>query len=187
MNNKERHEQALEQDRQYEEFLRENVMRGSGWLAERLGFAVWQVQKMLKRLGIEGRHKTGPASPERNVHWGGGRTVEKAGYVLLHHPDHPMSNSGGYVREHRLVMEESLGRLLSRQEVVHHLNGNRGDNRLVNLRLYSHNGPHMAHEWEGRTHSPETREKMRQSALARERRRRDASPPATHPSPAPDA
>ena len=32
-------------------------------------------------------------------------------------------------------MEENLGRKLNRSEVIHHINGNNGDNRLANLQL----------------------------------------------------
>ncbi len=58
------------------------------------------------------------------------------GYILLHKPSHPQAKRG-YVREHRLVMEAALGRYLGQNEVVHHKNGAKDDNRLENLELLS--------------------------------------------------
>ena len=172
-----KHERALARDRQYEPFLREHRLRGSGWLAEQLGWPVWKVQKTVARLGIEFRHKTGPA-PGRGHFWTGGRIVDKSGYVLLYRPDHLQRNSGGYVREHRLVMEQHLGRPLTPAEVVHHRNGDRADNRIENLELHPHNGTHMAQEWTGRKHSLATRQKMRESALRVWSKRLNRAPPA---------
>jgi predicted Zn-ribbon and HTH transcriptional regulator len=59
------------------------------------------------------------------------------GYKLLLRPENPMADCKGYVREHRLVMAEHLGRPLTRTEVVHHINGKRSDNRIENLELLS--------------------------------------------------
>ena len=73
-------------------------------------------------------------------HWNGGRTVTPAGYVLVSMlTTHPfaaqMRNRMGYCQEHRLVMAQSLGRALMASETVHHINGDRGDNRIENLQL----------------------------------------------------
>lgn len=46
-----------------------------------------------------------------------------------------------HVREHRRVMEDFLGRSLTPEETVHHINGVRHDNRLENLELWSSSHP----------------------------------------------
>lgn len=71
--------------------------------------------------------------PERKI-----KRSRKAhnGYVMLWAPDHPYANQGR-VFEHRLVMEQHLGRLLLPDETVHHKNGKRDDNRIENLELWS--------------------------------------------------
>ncbi len=59
------------------------------------------------------------------------------GYRWVFNPDNPMSDQKGYVPEHRQVMSESLGRPLEKGEAVEHVNGQRDDNRIENLRLIS--------------------------------------------------
>lgn len=66
----------------------------------------------------------------------GGGHVSSGGYRMLYRPDHPAAQSGRYVPEHRVVMEESLGRLLLPGENVHHRNGDKLDNRIENLELW---------------------------------------------------
>jgi hypothetical protein len=94
--------------------------------------------------------RTGPRSGEGHPEWKGGRIVDKDGYVLLYRLNHPMGRKhGNYIFEHRLVVSESLQRPLSDSEVVHHLNGDKTDNRIENLQLFSCNAEHLKHELSG--------------------------------------
>ena len=57
------------------------------------------------------------------------------GYVRVYVPMHPEANNWGYVYEHRVIVEKLLGRRLEKNEVVHHKNGLRWDNRPENLEV----------------------------------------------------
>lgn len=48
-----------------------------------------------------------------------------------------MADKAGRTYEHRLVLARSLGRALYGDETVHHINGEKTDNRLENLQLRS--------------------------------------------------
>jgi hypothetical protein len=83
---------------------------------------------------------------KNNGMWKGGRTICKkhnAPYVLIKDRNHPFANPGGYVYEHRLVMEKYLGRYLKPIEIVHHINKDTSDNRIENLKLFKNYSSHM--------------------------------------------
>lgn len=72
-------------------------------------------------------------SGEKAGNWQGGKVIRN-GYVLIYTPNHPAAKKGHpYVQEHRLVMEEQLGRYLEPYEVVHHKDGDRQNNDPSNL------------------------------------------------------
>lgn len=69
--------------------------------------------------------------------WNIEKIVSKGDYnyaIVRNHPDRTINN---YVLEHRIVVENHLGRLLNNDEVIHHINGNKKDNRIENLEIHT--------------------------------------------------
>ena len=85
------------------------------------------------------------------------RKIEKGyfwenGYKRILIPYNERTDGNKYIMEHRVIMEKYLGRKLQDNEVVHHINHNRSDNRISNLQVmtYSEHSSHHAPKKNGR-------------------------------------
>lgn len=117
-------------------------------IARTYGISIDVISKILRRHAPEILKV-----PRRVWRWSGGRRIDQNGYVIIpidrSHPffeamhfDTGRSDTSPRVFEHRLVMAEYLGRPLLRSETVHHIDGNRSHNAIVNLQLrMSNHGP----------------------------------------------
>lgn len=72
------------------------------------------------------------------LHNGRPAVRDASGYIRVWQPDHPAAFRNGWVLEHRIVMEQQLGRRLTTSEHVHHVNGQKWDNRPENLAVLGH-------------------------------------------------
>jgi transposase-like protein len=88
------------------------------------------VARFLRAKGISIRSRNTYNIGSANHKYKGGH-ISQNGYRRLSAP------GGKQIMEHRKVMEEFLGRKLGKNEHVHHLNGNKLDNRIENLSIYT--------------------------------------------------
>lgn len=67
------------------------------------------------------------------------KEIKKGDYLYALVPDHPNATKNGYVLMHRVIMENHLGRLLGKDEVVHHKDHNKFNNSVDNLEVMDKN------------------------------------------------
>jgi hypothetical protein len=103
-------------------------------IGKRFGCAASTVRRKLVEFNMpkgSGRHR--PPRGADHWSWRGGTHIDSRGYVRSRCPDHPNAAKNGYVAEHRRVASTVLGRRLSSEEEVHHVDGNKLNNSPENL------------------------------------------------------
>jgi hypothetical protein len=105
-------------------------------LTDALGYCKLHYTRFIKHGDpLKTLRVTSPAGQARTI-------TNKYGYVWVpYNHQHPNSRPDGYIAEHTFVMSEHLGRPLLPHENVHHINGQRDDNRIENLELWSKSQP----------------------------------------------
>lgn len=76
--------------------------------------------------------------------WKGGTTITN-GYRCVYLPKHPRAHPNGYVYEHIVAAEKTLGRALQPGEVVHHEDSDKQNNDPENLIVFASQTQHLAH------------------------------------------
>lgn len=87
--------------------------------------------------------KSGPNSPT----WKGGSYISSDGYKMIRTKTGRLEKECGwnqYSKEHRIIAEKQLGRTLFKEEIVHHINGDKLDNKQDNLSVLKNNKEHKA-------------------------------------------
>lgn len=109
-------------------------------IANKLNMSYKHIRSLLIHYDISRRiPKARNQFGEKNPNWKSGkdgRRITKRGYVYIRCPSHPRaSRNHNYVPEQVLIMERYLQRYLTENELVHHINGIRTDNRIENLQV----------------------------------------------------
>lgn len=81
--------------------------------------------------------------------------MRSRGYTYVLRPEHPRAGRSGYVKRANLVMEKTLGRLLRKDEMVHHKNEDKSDDSPSNLEVMTrgqHQHLHASRQPRGKSH-----------------------------------
>ena len=100
---------------------------------------------MRKDPDIEHMNRSIVRKGEKCCSWKGGRKVNNSGYVQVLCPEHERADRNGYVMEHILIFERESGIKIPKNCCVHHINGNRKDNRIQNLCMMTRSAHSIYH------------------------------------------
>ena len=113
--------------------------KNSNYISNKFNISVGKVFCILKESNVRVRTKS-------EVKFKDARYVDNHGYVIVtamgDDRKYLTNKDRNRISEHRLVMSRHLGRKLRIHETVHHINGDRQDNEINNLELWSTNQPY---------------------------------------------
>lgn len=149
-------------------------VRSSREIAELAGDNAKYVQRIMKKYDSP-RLRQAPPSGDRNPAYKSGRKIDRDGYVLVSAPlGHPYARVRkgrlyGLIYEHRLIVEDRIGRYLLPSETVDHIDGLRLHNNPSNLRVFDSNALHLQATISGQVPkwSKEGLEKLKAAPLLR--------------------
>jgi len=132
-------EQILTKDFLFEKYI--NNEKSSREIAKEIDISYKTILSYLEKHNIKRRTKSESLMGEKSYRFKG-KVYDGYGYIYIYSPNHPNKTACKYIFEHRLAMEKHLGRYLKREEVVHHKNNIRDDNRIENLKLFKNEKEH---------------------------------------------
>jgi hypothetical protein len=101
------------------------------YIAKRFGKKISPISKMLKRNGYIVKF----GIRENHPNWKGGVVISRGYRMILVGKEHPRSDRWGRIAEHIFIMEKHLGRYLTNDERVHHIDLDKINNDISNLYL----------------------------------------------------